>query len=349
MSNESPAKSTARSALPAVHGERCVHSALAQANCRACVDACPTAAWVIDDDALGIDAARCDGCGLCVPACPEGAIVSTHVESAMREARAPVALFACDRAQVEPGKTQVPCLHALGVSELLRLYRVGVRRLNVACGDCDTCPRTAASTLQDRVAHLNRLFANRGLQRMQARVVSAAQWKRITEDDGRGPKGPVLSRRSFFRRAVRSSIDMGMDIAGIEREPGFVPPGRLLPRSSPDQVVPCVPRIDPGRCTACGACVSLCPHQALADTDTGYRLDAEACTGCAICADACDRGAVDIDYWQPQTQFVLPLQAHRCRACGATFRAAAPGEAPGEYCFICAGTNHARNLFQVLD
>lgn len=66
--------------LPELLAERCVHSLIEQATCRRCVDACPTGAWVIDDERLGIDPDRCDGCGLCAPACPQAAIVARTAE-----------------------------------------------------------------------------------------------------------------------------------------------------------------------------------------------------------------------------------------------------------------------------
>jgi ferredoxin len=66
--------------LPELLPERCVHSLIEQATCRRCVDACPTGAWVIDDERLGIDPDRCDGCGLCAPACPQAAIVARAAE-----------------------------------------------------------------------------------------------------------------------------------------------------------------------------------------------------------------------------------------------------------------------------
>jgi ferredoxin len=66
--------------LPEVIGERCVHSLIERATCRRCVDACPTGAWLIDEERLGIDPARCDGCGLCAPACPQAAIVARTAE-----------------------------------------------------------------------------------------------------------------------------------------------------------------------------------------------------------------------------------------------------------------------------
>ena len=65
-------------ALPKLFGERCVHALSATASCKACVDVCPEDAWLLDDEALGLDTERCDGCGLCAAACPERAIVSRH-------------------------------------------------------------------------------------------------------------------------------------------------------------------------------------------------------------------------------------------------------------------------------
>ena len=62
--------------LPTVITERCVHTQLTQASCRACVDSCPVKAWVLDDETLSIDTGACDGCGLCASACPQGAIIS---------------------------------------------------------------------------------------------------------------------------------------------------------------------------------------------------------------------------------------------------------------------------------
>ena len=58
----------------AIHAERCVHQRVRGAACRACVDACPTAAWQMSDDGLAFDPEACDACGLCVAASPTEAL-----------------------------------------------------------------------------------------------------------------------------------------------------------------------------------------------------------------------------------------------------------------------------------
>ena len=57
-----------------IHPESCEHQILARARCSACVQACPVAAWQLNDDGLSFDEDVCDDCGLCVAACPNEAL-----------------------------------------------------------------------------------------------------------------------------------------------------------------------------------------------------------------------------------------------------------------------------------
>ena len=51
--------------------------------------------------------------------------------------------------------------------------------------------------------------------------------------------------------------------------------------------------VDVTRCTGCGACVEVCPVEAIAAlVDGKARVDEELCTGCGACVDACPEDAI---------------------------------------------------------
>jgi L-aspartate semialdehyde sulfurtransferase ferredoxin len=52
--------------------------------------------------------------------------------------------------------------------------------------------------------------------------------------------------------------------------------------------------IDDERCTDCGACISLCPTDALHLDETGrLNFSYEICIGCLLCLDSCPRHAIE--------------------------------------------------------
>ena len=55
---------------------------------------------------------------------------------------------------------------------------------------------------------------------------------------------------------------------------------------------------DDDRCIECGACVTICPSDALTrDPLTGeVRFDKDACIGCELCIPACPMGAMEVHF-----------------------------------------------------
>jgi NAD-dependent dihydropyrimidine dehydrogenase PreA subunit len=51
-------------------------------------------------------------------------------------------------------------------------------------------------------------------------------------------------------------------------------------------------KIDPDECIACGACVDVCPDDAISETDDTFVIDPEKCTDCATCEDECPVEAI---------------------------------------------------------
>jgi ferredoxin len=51
--------------------------------------------------------------------------------------------------------------------------------------------------------------------------------------------------------------------------------------------------LDEDKCIHCGACISLCPTDALRFVDSKeVEFEGNKCIGCLICQDACPRGAI---------------------------------------------------------
>ena len=50
--------------------------------------------------------------------------------------------------------------------------------------------------------------------------------------------------------------------------------------------------VDADRCTGCGACVQVCPTEAIALVEGKARVDEEICIGCGACADECPENAI---------------------------------------------------------
>jgi NAD-dependent dihydropyrimidine dehydrogenase PreA subunit len=50
--------------------------------------------------------------------------------------------------------------------------------------------------------------------------------------------------------------------------------------------------VDTARCAGCGACVGVCPVEAIVLADGKAHVDEETCTGCEACLGVCPEGAI---------------------------------------------------------
>lgn len=52
--------------------------------------------------------------------------------------------------------------------------------------------------------------------------------------------------------------------------------------------------VDPKKCISCGACISLCPQNAIKFVDGKAKIDPKKCVKCGACASFCPMTAITI-------------------------------------------------------
>ena len=354
--------------LPQINADACVHSLCQESDCNACVIACPTEAWLLDNAQLGLDIDACNGCGLCIPACPVGALHIDFPWVIRSLGYRMVALFACEQSDIKASNGIIPCLHDLGVRQLLQLYKGGIETLLVTSGDCLNCHLSDClsdplsgmeENLFSRVKQLNSLLLERDKQPIKLLQNSAKVWHKIYSSDETINCGMQLSRRNFLRGGGQKIREQLVIIDPLNLpEYRTIPPGQLLPETENNTLKwISVPDIDKTQCNGCDACIRICPSDALQliynkDNQPQYSIEAVNCTACGLCTSVCQEEAVSITHWSYVQTKKINLSETRCTACGNEFHY------PKEHlqtkhsqslCRICREHNHSNNLFQVLE
>lgn len=333
-------------ALPALEASRCVHEALPKASCRSCVDACPRSAWTLDDTALNFDEQACDGCGLCVPACPQQAVRLPLTFEQRALSSAPALLARCEFSVGESAVGRVPCLHSIGLVELMRSWQRGQRAWLVMRGDCDHCERGQAERLDARIASLNAALVERRQAPILLRDLSASAWARLLD----APQAhSVEARRGFFGALGKRPVNALIKDSIVAPDDKPQAPGEWMPMPR-EGVLPWQVRLDATRCTGCHACARVCPQGAIAQDEgeaPAYRLLHQFCTGCGLCSDVCESSAVSPQPWSKAQADDVALQTHRCTACGVDFEMpVARGSVP--LCWVCTRARPVRYKRQVM-
>ncbi len=338
--------------IPEIYADRCVHSLIETSSCQDCVDSCPQQAWILSDESLGINTEACDGCGLCAPACLQGAILHPHEPLIRQLGEHLIAFVACQKTPLT-GDGVMPCIHALGVHDLLKLYQQDVHGLVIATDTCSECEQYSKNNLQNALNLVNRALTQRQVATFLLREVPSDSWDQQRQQT----KDPVaenqIDRRHFFRQTLQTTAREALKLKGLlpQDKEKFIPPGLLLPETEKAYNLPYVPEIDAEQCDGCEGCLNICPHHALLfdKKNKRYVIAAQRCTGCQVCVDVCKPKAIQVKTWETPAQFTIDLHHGRCKRCGVYFYRPEMHQANQNLCHICDKVNHHHNLYQIFE
>ena len=303
---------------------RCVVVRNRHASCMRCAQACTSGAISVEDGAVNVDPDLCVGCGTCATVCPTCALEARHPTDAELAVRAHKALEACGDTLVvacdslwrrnadsidADRAVHVTCLGRVEESLLVDAAACGAKRVLLAHGPCECCPRSPGMhTYAEVVDNANLLLETWGSPaRVEVRE-KLPRCVRLAEADERpmqvGP-GFDSSRREVFSR-VGDTV-AGMFVPQDEQEAGAREQGEgddklagagteqasgslkamldgTLPHFLPDR-----------RERLLDALAELGdPAEAAIETRLWGRvsIDVARCKGCLMCATFCPTGAI---------------------------------------------------------
>ncbi|MEW8683632.1 MAG: 4Fe-4S binding protein [Candidatus Thiodiazotropha endolucinida] len=342
--------------LPDVVSERCVHEIVEMASCSSCVDVCPQHAWSLDDEALRLDTALCDGCGLCMPACPEGAVSIRHQILIGDWEQRKIVLCACDKAGITHKDGTIPCIHIVGIKDILKLYRKGYSEWFVATGRCTECMRNRGVKFSERVEQINSALSVNTITPISYRRLSSSEWQHISSLLVEDHAASRFSRRGFLQGMIEGGLRPISVIFNLyEGETDeYTTLGELIPAKGESSVWPYAPQIDAVQCNGCDACARLCPHGAIDLNDTGermyYSVEPQLCSGCGICVDICNAQAISVNEWSRLKHRDVALERMKCSCCGNQVHVPTESRVRSQqHCRICAQVNHHKNLYQIVE
>lgn len=309
---------------PHLDEKRCINRKQGRISCSACVQACAAGA-IIDAGKGKADWEKCVSCGMCSVVCPSGAMgLADYRLSRLKKLLSDgkdAHTLGCAHAGAEV-QHKAWCAASYRWEQIAALALCG--RVEIVCGDCESCPRREhLARLDETLLQVRRFLGDTEFNR---RV--------ILKKKGEGAPQEV-SRRELFGRfmpamrkknagSVFAAKDYGTDGLAVRR----MLYDAVKQESAEEKAYTWLAPAFTENCWACGICAKVCPNEAIKvkEKDGALRIVVSPvkCTGCGICEAVCMddgvKGMKEVKLTAGKRHVVHSVSAPLCPQCGAAVK-----------------------------
>ncbi len=331
---------------------KCVHTSNKFAICSKCVDVCPVATIKLENSLLSFTPSECVGCGGCDAVCPTSAYDLDDFKPINY-----VFHFLENDLEYITCQSDLPCIAALSVEELVSMALISPRQLKADIGTCQECPIATKNLplIQERIEEVNFILEAMEQQKSITLEVLDSEEESLENDtlsrrellSKTGLKKAVSIKQQFENEVESSDTTLkthsvtSADIAKIKQK--NIPDRRsLLLMAMKRAKVPerfhvidvadisfiSQKDLDESTCTNCQMCYRICPTGALSSDGKGSVINFNplSCVQCHSCHDVCEPDSLTLrktfdlaSFFDPKIETLVRFTIKRCEECGNFF------------------------------
>jgi len=320
-----------------IYSGNCVRYLSPLADCHICEDVCPRHSIRLTQDEIATS--DCNLCGLCVALCPTQVFSLDQFRLMQNKSNAALSLTCAENTSAPTDALKLNCLQQLSPLTISFLvYRHVTVTLYVDDTQCNACAhRWLSSSLELQTKRL-------GLTEDSFRVVHQTPAEQISEGNQRRhffsdlwQKTEQVSQKKVVEMADRATI--AFSDRNTSHEAHEIIPMRLpllalyvkhqLPNPPANETELPFRQLLCTDCSFCGACIRICPTEALSFTEQDDALALayrpELCIDCGICTAGCmDKGLQWGDYltvsaFQKTPVLLASAKKQTCTHCNHVF------------------------------
>ncbi len=331
---------------------KCVHTSNKFAICDKCVQSCPVETINITNGLISFTPSECIGCGGCNAVCPTSAYELDEFKSLNY-----VFDFLENDLDLITCKSDLPCIAALSVEELLSLALISPKSLKADIGTCNECPIAEKNLqiIEDRIEEVN--FVLEAMEQTKSISLENLDIEEEIKEVDALTRRELLSKTGLkkavsIKQRFENKVEAGntttkvhnvtsADIAKIKQK--SIPDKRsLLLMAMKRAVVPTKfhtidiadisfisqKDLDESTCTNCQMCYRICPTGALSSDGRASVINFNplSCVQCHSCHDVCEPDALTLrntfslsSFFDPKIETLVRFNIKRCEECGNFF------------------------------